>query len=291
LGTTIEIEVRNTAPDIANDAINEAFAEIRRINDSYSPFNEDGPLWKLNHDIDTTVRITNELYYLLAVCDTIHHATSGAFDPTVEPLINLWKVWSDTFFIPGDSAIRTAKEFCGWDKLRIIDNAYLTRKPGVMFSFGAVAKGYAVDRALGILEGKGISNALVNAGGDIRVLGDEWKIGIQHPSLSDELLKTLTVSDCAVATSGDYMQYHEEKGKRYHHILNPATGYPAEGCHSVTIVAPTCIHADAYATGVFVLGPEQGLEFVNRTAGFEAMIVDDADSVYYSTGFEQYLKE
>ena len=236
MGTTVEIEIRGEEPNRANEAVNQAFAEIRRINDVYSPFNEDGPLWKLNHDADTTVQITKELYYLLTVCDTIYHATEGAFDPTVEPLINLWKVWSDTLFIPSDSAVQAAKKRCGWEKLRL-DGEMLTRLPGIMFSFGAIAKGYAVDQAVRILEEHEIGHALVNAGGDIRVIGDDWTVGIQHPSLSQKLLRTVSVSNCAVATSGDYMQFHEKKGKRYHHILNPATGYPAEGCHSVTIVA------------------------------------------------------
>ena len=94
----------------------------------------------------------------------------------------------------------------------------------------------------------------------------------------------------AVATSGDYVQHHDEKGKRYHHILDPATGYPTTLCRSVTIIAPTCIEADAYATGVFVLGPERGMELVNRTPRMEAMIIDRSEKILYSHNFNDYLR-
>ncbi|RQV98323.1 FAD:protein FMN transferase [bacterium] len=291
LGTFVEIEIRNAKPDKANAAIDSAFVEVRRINDEYSPFNEEGPLWKINHGTEPSVPITEELRYLLTVSDSIHKATSGAFDPTVEPLISLWKVWGEEAFIPTDSAIQAAKAFCGWDKLDFSDDLILKREPGVMFSFGAIAKGYAVDRVVAILEQQGIRQALINAGGDIRVMGENWPVGIQHPSLPEEILRTITISNSAVATSGDYMQFHEEKGKRYHHILDPATGYPAVGCRSVTIVAPTCIEADAYATGVFVLGPNKGMNLVNRTPGMEAMIVDSSENILYSADFNQYLRE
>lgn len=291
LGTFVEIEIRNAESTKANAAIDSAFIEVRRINDEYSPFNEAGPLWKINHGTDTTVAINDELLYLLTVSDSINKATSGAFDPTVEPLISLWKVWGEDVFIPTDSTIQAARAICGWEKLNFSAELRLTREPGVMFSFGAIAKGYAVDRALAILQQQGITEALVNAGGDIRVIGENWPVGIQHPSLPEALLQTVTISNSAVATSGDYMQFHEAKGKRYHHILNPATGYPAEGCHSVTIVAPTCIQADAYATGVFVLGPVKGIELVNTTPGIEAMIADSSGDVLYSANFKQYLSK
>ena len=291
MGTFVEIEVRDLDQQAANSAIDSAFAEVLRIHDHYSPFNEDGPLWNINHSEASPVPITTELHHLLQVCDTINAVTGGAFDPTVEPLISLWKIWGDNPAIPADEEIVQTLEVCGWDRLEFTDDLTLKREAGVMFSFGAVAKGYAVDRVVEILAKQGVQRALVNAGGEIRTLGDGWIVGIQHPSLVQELLFSIMLSDNSVATSGDYEQFHEEKGRRYHHILNPATGYPATASHSVTVVAPTCIKADAYATGVFVLGPEKGMALVNRLKDMEAMMVDSSGTVFYSTGFERLLQQ
>jgi FAD:protein FMN transferase len=290
LGTFVEIEVRGLNQQAADSAIDSAFAEVLRIHDQYSPFNEDGPLWIINHNKASSVPITTELHHLLQVCDTISTVTEGAFDPCVEPLINLWKIWGENPVIPTDEDIAQAMLLCGWNKLEFTDDLILKREAGVMFSFGAVAKGYAVDRMIEILEEEGVQLALVNAGGEIRTLGDGWIVGIQHPSLSQELIFSMSLADNSVATSGDYEQFHEEKGRRYHHILNPATGYPATASHSVTVVAPTCIKADAYATGVFVLGPEKGMALVNSMEDLEAMLVDSSGTVHYSTGFEQLLQ-
>ena len=290
LGTFVEIEVRNLDQQAADSAINAAFAEVLRIHDEFSPFNEEGPLWRINHSEQLTIPITAELHHLLQVCDTINTVTERAFDPSVEALISLWKIWGEHPVIPAAEEIGQALAVCGWNKIQFADDLILKRDTGVMLSFGAVAKGYAVDRAVEILAEQGVRQALVNAGGEIRTLGDGWVVGIQHPSISQELLISITLADNSVATSGDYEQFHEEKGKRYHHILNPVTGYPATGSHSVTVVAPTCIKADAYATGVFVLGPEKGMALVNRLPDLEAMMVDSAGTVHYSTGFEELLQ-
>jgi len=290
LGTFVEIEVRGMTPRDANQAISAAFRELIRIHDEFSPFNESGLLWKINHEEKNTVHIGKELYSLLEVCDDIHEKTEGAFDPAMERLFRIWRIWGDTPVLPSTEEVEAARDLSGWRHIRLGGNLELRRKPGVEISFGAVAKGYAVDRMTAVLQDFGVGNALVNAGGEIRTLGENWIVGIQHPSIREEMIRTISLKGMAVATSGDYEQYHEEKGKRYHHILDPATGYPATGCRSVTIVAETCMEADAYATGVFVLGPERGMNLVNRTPDMEAMVIDRSGTVSYSKGFAEYLR-
>ena len=290
LGTFVEIEVRNREPRDANRAIAAAFMEVRRIHEEFSPFKESGPLWRVNHGETGTVSVDRELFDLLRVCDDIHKKTDGAFDPAMEALFRVWRIWGKEPVIPSPEAVQAARALSGWQNIRLGDSMDIFRPPGVEISFGAIAKGYAVDRMIEMLKENGVDNALVNAGGEIRTLGQDWVVGIQHPSIRQELVRTLNLSGLAVATSGDYEQYHEEKGKRYHHILDPATGYPAAGCSSVTVIAGTCMEADAYATGVFVLGPDRGMDLVNRTPGMEAMVIDRSGTVFYSRGFENYLR-
>lgn len=290
LGTFVEIEVRGKDSGEANRAISAAFQEVQRINRDFSPFNEAGILWHVNHEKAETISISRELHDLLLVCDSIYRKTEGAFDPAMEALFQTWRIWDKDVALPAEADVQAARRLSGWHRVSLNDNLELTRPPGVQISFGAIAKGYAVDRMTEKLKQHGVDNAMVNAGGEIRTLGDGWTVGIQHPSIREELVQRVALSGMAVATSGDYVQYHDEKGKRYHHILDPATGFPATLCRSVTIIAPTCIEADAYATGVFVLGPERGMELVNRTSGMEAMIIDRSEKILYSHNFNDYLR-
>jgi thiamine biosynthesis lipoprotein len=288
LGTFVEIEVRGRNIGEANRAIAAAFQELQRIHSEFSPFNESGPLWRLNKDDKDTVPVSRELYDLLLVCDAVHKRTDGAFDPAMEALFRVWRIWGEHPVVPSNESVQAARALSGWGRIRLGEGLKITRPPGLEISFGAVAKGYAVDRMTEILREHGVENALVNAGGEIRTLGSGWVVGIQHPSIREELVRKISLAGMAVATSGDYEQHHEEKGKRYHHILDPATGYPAEGCRSATVIAATCMQADAYATGIFVLGPERGMELVNRTPGMEAMLIDKTGAVFYSEMFEEY---
>ena len=143
---------------------------------------------------------------------------------------------------------------------------------------GAIAKGWAVDRAMEKLMARGIRNAIIDAGGDLRIIGarpgkDFWRIGVQHPRDPGALLLTFDLKDTAIVTSGDYERFFMAEGVRYHHILDPSTGQPARGCQSVTVLAPTAAEADACATAAFVLGPSKGLAFLRARPGVRGVIV------------------
>ena len=149
---------------------------------------------------------------------------------------------------------------------------------GMGLDLGAIAKGWAVDRAMEKMMARGIRNAIIDAGGDLRVIGarpgkDFWRIGVQHPRDPGALLMTFELKDTAIVTSGDYERFFMADGVRYHHILDPATGQPARGCQSVTVLAPTAAEADACATAAFVLGPSKGLAFLRSRPGVRGVIV------------------
>jgi thiamine biosynthesis lipoprotein len=152
---------------------------------------------------------------------------------------------------------------------------------------GAIAKGWAVDRAMAALQGRGIASAIIDAGGDLRIAGSRpgkgfWRIGVQDPREAGALLLTLDLTDTAIVTSGDYERFFMEGGVRYHHILDPATGMPAAGCRSVTVLASTAAEADAAATAAFVLGPERGLAFLRSRPGVRGVIVDAGGALHWT---------
>ncbi len=155
---------------------------------------------------------------------------------------------------------------------------------------GAIAKGYAVDKAMEVLLKKGISDGLINAGGEIKVIGEQWIVGIQHPREINFLAAKIKLdNNTAVATSGDYEQFFEKDGRRYHHILNPKTGYPADELQSVSLIAQDVTIADGLATAVFVLGTTKGLRLIESLPETEAMIIDSSGFMSYSSGFKKFL--
>jgi FAD:protein FMN transferase len=278
MGTLMEIQVRPrdgspAAAARADAAIRLAFAEIARLDtllSTHLPPRADGEAEKL---------------VLLREGLEVMRLTDGAFDARMRPLMDLWG------FETGDPRLPVA------DDLRR-EAARLAVAPASAESllaeparlhYGAWAAGYAVDRAAAILREQGVTEALVNGGGEIRCLGTDWRVGVQHPRVRGALLARLAPGALAVATSGDYQQYFEQDGVRYHHLLDPRTGEPARGCQSVTILAPTCMRADALATGVFVLGPDRGLALVETLPGVECLIVDAAGALHESSGMDAYL--
>src|SRR5690606_18983336 len=160
--------------------------------------------------------------------------------------------------------------------------------PGVRINLGGIAKGYAVERGAALLRAAGVEHAVLNAGGDTRVLGDRrgqpWLIGIRHPRLDGALVTRLPLVDEAISTSGGDERYFEEDGKRYHHIIHPATGLPTEGVVSVTVLGPDATITAGLSTTLFVLGAEAGLELIERFGGYEAVIVAGGGRPSYSSG-------
>ena len=164
---------------------------------------------------------------------------------------------------------------------------------GIKIGLGGIAKGYGVDRAMAVLMDWGIKHTVVNAGGDMKILGlnfgKSWEVAIKHPRQQQRAMATIKVSNTCVVTSGDYERFFEVDGKRYHHIIDPRTGYPSQGCLSATIIAPDAEFADALATALCVLGPEEGLEIVESLDRVEAILVDMDGTVVPSTGLKNVV--
>lgn len=290
MGTIVEIQVRGLSQVEADAAINAAFAELRRVDTLFSTYKPESPVWRLNNGRDTLVEIPAEVYALLLRCDTITRSSAGAFDVSVEPLVRAWGFDGDAPAIPSDEALSAALAHSGWRHVSLTEENRIRKSPDAAVNFGAIAKGYAVDRAVAVLRARGAGEALVNAGGEIRATGGSWQVGIQHPRSPSELIAVVDLYGRAIATSGDYEQYFERDGKRYHHIFDPSTGRPAARCQSVSIIADDDMTADALATAVFVMGAERGMEFLKQYPDIEALIVDDRGALHSTPGFERYRK-
>jgi thiamine biosynthesis lipoprotein len=204
----------------------------------------------------------------------ISRKSGGAFDLTIGPLVNLWGFGPDNpdARIPSEEKIRTEKRRTGYAHLKIRSNppALKKNRADIYCDLAAIAKGYAVDRLSGLLEGQRLDNFLVEIGGEIRTKGKNrknrpWKIGIASPDDPQGIHGVVDVSNSAMATSGDYRNYFEKDGIRYSHTIDPSTGYPIRhNLASVTVIAGSCMVADAMATAINVLGPEKGFDLALR---------------------------
>jgi thiamine biosynthesis lipoprotein len=218
--------------------------------------------------------------------------TGGAFDPSWAAMHGLWDFRPSSHRLPTEEEIAARLPLIDY-RLIETDPEKMTvglKKKGMAIGLGGIAKGYAVDQSMELLSKMGIRNAVIRAGGDIRVQGlseggEEWRIDIKHPR-KDKLLTQLPLTNISISTSADYERSFIKDSVLYHHIIDPRTALPARGCQSVTILAPDTITSDAFATAVFVLGPEKGLRLVERLDGVEAIIVDASGATLTSSGID-----
>lgn len=290
MGTTIEIQVIHNDNQAANEAINSAFEEVERINRKYSTYIDSNYLWVINNSGVSELKVDDETFYLLQKCNEFYVVTNGGFDAAIGTYIDILGFETDNPDEPSITEIQSALEKVGWKHIELLENNLIRKTKPVKINFGAIAKGYAVDRMAEILRNNGIKKFLINAGGELIGEGNEWTIGIQHPRKKNELLGKVILNNISVATSGDYEQFFEKKNKRFHHIINPKTGLPSLETQAVTIISEKNVDADALATGVFVIGPVEGLKIIESLENVEGLIVDSSGTIIKTSGFDQYFR-
>jgi thiamine biosynthesis lipoprotein len=288
MGTVVDIQVRNSDPEIAEEAVTKAFSEIKRIDNLFTISNE-SPVKQLNQNKDSIIIVDEEIYRVMVLCDSLWRISSGSFDASIGSIINIWGFDKKSPALPDYPDIKAALMESGWDKIKLFESNKFFHTGNPDLDFSAVAKGYAVDRAVNILKEAGINEALVNAGGEIKSTGGSWIIGVQHPREKNQIIKKIKLNGMSAATSGDYQNYFEENGIRYHHLINPATGLPAKGIQSVTVLHKDNAFADGLATAVFVLGKERGISLAEELSDTEAMIIDNEGDIFYTSGFDRYI--
>jgi thiamine biosynthesis lipoprotein len=290
MGTVWNIEVAHGGRAAeASAAIDRAYAEVARVESLMSEWREDSPLSAVNRSAGgAPVEVPGELRAIIERSNQYSAKSGGAFDISWRGMGRLWKL-DDSFRVPAPEAVAEAVARVNYRDIRIEGNRVGLARAGMSLGLGAIAKGYGVDRASGVLRQAGFANFLVDGGGDLYLGGDKdgtpWTIGIQHPRAErGQLLGRVRVRNQSLVTSGDYERFRIVDGVRYHHIIDVRNGYPARLCQSVSVMAPSAEQADALATALFVLGPEAGLALAKQE-GVQAMIVDAQGQAHFTDGF------
>lgn len=291
MGTEWGIEVVDHGrTEEARRAIDAAYAELKRIDNLMSEWRPESPISQVDAAAGKhAVEVPAELREILQ--RSIHYSeiTDGTFDVTWRGMGNIWH-FDDTFVVPSAEAVAKARKNINYRLIHIDGNSvYLPG--GVNIGLGGIAKGYAVDRAAAVLAQAGFMDSMVDGGGDVLLSGTKngqpWHLGIQNPRRPHgEVLGVVGVSNMAVATSGDYERFRIVNGVRYHHIINPRTGWPATASISVSVMAKSAEQGVVLDKGIFMLGPEKGLALA-RSQGVEAMVVDPAQKQYFTEGFRK----
>ena len=292
LGTTCTVRLYAGGSDAALDA---AFSRIRQIEARMTLNRDDSELARINAEAGRRPVVVSA-----EVREVIHEGLSysslgdGAFDITVEPLVTLWGIGTTKARVPRPEEIRQAVARIGWRDV-LIDDAASTvflKRPGMGIDLGSIAKGYAANEVAKVLKGDGVTSALIDLGGNILTLGTKpdhspWRIGIQDPSEPrGTKLGLVEIAGGSVTTAGTYERFFDEGGKRYFHILDARTGYPAwNGLAAVAVVAGDSTTADGYDTLLFTLGLERGRRLAESTRGsIEAVFITDSNQVYVTPG-------
>jgi thiamine biosynthesis lipoprotein len=289
MGTRVSVELWHDDEEVGKALVAAVLEDYRRIDRSMSTYKPESQLSLVNaHAAERPVPVDAEIFALVTRALELSRLSGGAFDITYESVGYLYDFRARQRPSGADIAAR----------LDAVDYRHVVLDPGastirfatsgVRINLGGIAKGYAVEHAAEWLRSQGVEHALLSAGGDTRVIGDRrgapWIVGIRHPRLESAVVTRLPIVDEAISTSGDYERFFEENGRRYHHILNPATGLPAEGMLSVTVIGPDATTTDALSTTLFVLGAERGLELIETLPDYEAVFVAADGKLSYSSG-------
>jgi thiamine biosynthesis lipoprotein len=291
MGTEVSVHLWHEDAAEAAAIVEDVFDEVTRIEGVMSTYIEGSEISDINSGAaEGPVAAGDELLQLILRSLDISMLTRGAFDITYDSVGQFYDFREKQR--PDAATIEEGLERIDFRLVKVDRLAGTVRflAPGVRINLGGIAKGYTVERGVSLLRSRGIKHGIVTAGGDSRLLGDRlgqpFMVGIRDPRKDDAVLLTIPLEDEAISTSGDYERYFEEDGKRYHHIIEPATGLPAGGVRSATIVGPDAVLTDALSTSVFVLGVDQGLTLISTLPDYEGVVIDDEGRLFYSDGFE-----
>src|ERR1700732_2106300 len=295
MGTRCYVQLWADDPAKGNEAIDAVMAELRRIDNLMSHYKPESQLSQINARANQEpVRVDKELFDLIRLSTYYSQITEGAFDITYASVGYLYDY--PHHIHPSEEQIRQALPAVNWRNM-LLDEAHHTVRfehPGMRIDLGGIGKGYAVDRGVEVLKARGITRAVVTAGGDSRIIGDRmgrpWLVAIRHPDDPKKVVTRIPLSDSAMSTSGDYERYFDEGGVRYHHIIDPRTGHSASKVRSATVLAPTATQTDGMSKTAFVLGPEKALEIINRMPEYDAVFVCPDGRVLYSNGLRPPLQ-
>ncbi len=294
MGTVITQKVYG--PD-GQAAIDEAISKIQQL-DKLLTFNDaQGDVYRLNQSAGIKgVQLNPETVRIIAKAQQVSALSGGAFDITVGPLVKAWGIGTDAQHVPSKQELDKLLSLVNYQDVKVDDDTVTIKHRGQMVDLGGIAKGYAGDAVMEIYKQHGIDSAVINLGGNVVTLGNKpdgspWKVGIRDPRPasmeSGQDLGVVKVTDKAVVTAGDDQRFFIENGQRYHHILDPTTGYPARSdLMSVTLITDSSLNADALDTAVYILGMKKGEELLRQWSGVEAVFVTIDNKIYVTEGLK-----
>ena len=293
MGTRFEITLVSTQ-EAANQYLNAAQGEIERIERLISSWDANSQTAEINRQAGIKpVKVAKELYDLIARSIEISKITQGAFDISYAALDPVWFFDGRMKAVPSESQRLKSVQNIGFKDLVLNakeQTVYLPKK-GMKIGFGAIGKGYAADATKKLMKSLGVSSGIINASGDLtswgkKPDGTDWQVGISNPENPAKVFSWFPVRDAAVATSGNYEKYVTLEGKQYSHIMDPRTGMPVSGIKSVTVFAPNAELADAFATAVFIMGIDTGIDTISQLPGMSCIIVDAENNIHHSPNIQ-----
>lgn len=290
MGTVFQITAIGKNETLAKQAVAKAYQEVERIERLISSWDEHSETSLINRNAGLTpVTVSEELFNLIERSKKVSKLSNGIFDISFASIDKIWRFDGSMKTIPSEEEIANSVSKINYENILLnpTDHSVFLKEQGMKIGFGGIGKGYTANRCKVLMQEMGIESGVVNAGGDLitwgkQANGEEWTIGIADPSKKESALSYLKISDHSVVTSGNYERFIELDGKKYSHIIDPTTGWPAESLTSVTIICPDAEIGDALATTVFILGVDKGLQLINRLNGIECFIIDDEGNLHHS---------
>ena len=295
MSTQCQVKLHGVSASVARDFQRDAVAWVGQFEARYSRFIPDSLISRINAAAgEHWVEVDPETDRLFNLCQELFFFTRGSFDPTALPLIKLWNWKASPPVLPNDADIQATRALVGWSKLERRPGGIFLPQPGMALDLGGIGKEYAVDCVMNMAIARGIPNVLVDFGQDVRALGHApdkkfWWVGLDDATAPGKCWAGVAITDHAVATSGDYLRNFKINARRYGHILDPRTGYPAfNDCRAVSIIAPSCTIAGLLSTSVCILGAKEGLQLVELHPGAAGAVTTETTKLY-SRKFHEYI--
>lgn len=278
-----------------NEQADSAFEEIKRLDDLLSDYKPESEISRVSSSAgDTPVKVSPEVIDILTISKEVAEETGGEFDPTIGALtIGVYRFGRENKTDITEENIETARGLVDYKKLELTDSTAYLEDQGMMIDLGGIGKGYAIDKAAAALKNEGVTEAIVSLSGDVRVFGKDVPMGIREPSGKGAIATFRTgAQDLAISTSGSYERKVSSKGKTYHHLIVPESGWPGQELLSVTVIMPgNNTLADAYATSIFVMGKEKALKFLNKKPDIGVFLVYADGTSFYNKAFTESTKD
>ena len=297
MDTLVTITVVSRSSSDADEVIDKGFHEIERLEKAANFYSPDSEISQINtHAGISAIKVSSDILELLTKARYVSEKTDGAFDLTIGPVISLYDFHKQ--ITPDNAAIIKNLTLVNFRDIVINrdQSTVFLRRKGMLIDSGGIMKGYAASKAAGVLKKHGVNSGIVAVAGDISTFGlkpdgSPWRVGIRDPRAQgkDEVMAALPLRDMSMSTSGDYERFFIMNGRRFHHLISPKTGYPSGECRSVSIIATDGAFADAFATGIFMLGPETGVKILEEL-GLEGIIIDRKGSLHTTPGIREPLE-